>query len=216
LASSQSASWRSISNKKLRIHNTDIGNLISNLRGEVGEIIFAWVMMRNFLAQSTKLRTTDIQKDLDDPQLVMLNALADKLSDEIVARLAELAEQKVGRLTFYFAHLKLNKLEKETIEFSRFIDKNRFHEKRNYDISHKELPEKWMDHKPIYIPYSNIVQGIVLALRLMKKIDALHLGHARSIFGEKCVSVAIRSCIQQKRSICCYFIFGFPLKIEWQ
>lgn len=165
-----------MSNKKLRTHNTDIDNLISNLRGEVGEIVFAWVMMRSFMAQSAGLRTTDLEKDFENPQLVMLDALTDKLNDEIVARLAELAEQKVGRLTFYFAHLKLDQLEKETAEFARFIDKNRFQEKRNYDISHKELPEKWTDHKLIHIPYRVIVQGIVMALRLMKKVDTLHLG----------------------------------------
>lgn len=173
-----------MSNKKIRIHNTvrihntDIDNLISNLRGEVGEIVFTWVMMRSFMAQSVGLRTADLGKDFENPnpQLVMLDALTDKLSDEIVARLAELAEKKVGRLTFHFAHLKLDRLERETAEFARFIDKNRFHDKRNYDISHKELPEKWTDHKLIHIRYRIIVQGIVMALRLMKKIDTLHLG----------------------------------------
>jgi hypothetical protein len=165
-----------MSNKKLRIDNTDIDNLISNLRGEVGEIVFTWVMMRSFMAQSAELRTTDIQKDFENPKLVMLDALADKLNDEIVARLAELAQQKIGRLTFHFAHLKLDQIEEESSEFARFIEKNRFQEKRNYDISHKELPEKWTDHKSIHIPYRIIVHGIVMALRLMKKIDTLHQG----------------------------------------
>jgi len=165
-----------MSNQKLRILNTDIDNLISNLRGEVGEIVSTWVMMRSFMAQATMLRTPDIQKDFENQQLVILDALTDKLNDEIVARLAELAEQKVGRLTFHFAHLKLNQLEIEIVEFARFIEKNRFQEKRNYDISHKELPEKWPDHKLIHIPYKVIVRGIVMTLWLMKKIDTLHLG----------------------------------------
>ena len=54
--------------------------------------------------------------------------------------------------------------------------KNRFHEKRNYDISHKELPEQWSDHKYIHIPYATLLKGVGLALRLMKKIDTHVLG----------------------------------------
>lgn len=165
-----------MSNKKLRIHNTDVDNLISNLRGEVGEIISAWVMVRSFMVQASALRTADLQKDFQNPQLVLLDALTDKLSDEIVARLAELADRKVGRLTFFFAQLKLNQLDKEINLFILFIEKNRFQQKRNYDISHKELPENWTDHKLFDIPYTVIVRGIVMALRLMKKIDTLHLG----------------------------------------
>ncbi len=165
-----------MSNKKLRIHNTDIDNLISNLRGEDGEIISTWVMMRGFMAQAARLRTNDILKDLENAQLVTLDTLKDKLEDEIVSRLAELAEEKVGQLTFHFAHLKLNALEKETSDFTRFMKKNRFEEKRNYDISHKQLPEKWTDHKSISIPYLTIVGGIVAALQLMKNIDTIHQG----------------------------------------
>jgi hypothetical protein len=165
-----------MSNSKLRIHNTETDNLISNLRGEVGEIIATWVMMNNFMAQANQLRTTDYLKDLENPQLTLLHTLIDKLEDEIVSRLAELAEQKVGRLTFHFAYLKLNALEKETSDFTRFIRKNRFEEKRNCDISHKELPEKWTDHKSINIPYVVILKGTARALLLMKKIDTIHLG----------------------------------------
>jgi hypothetical protein len=165
-----------MSHTKLRIYNTEIDNLISNLRGEVGEVIATWVMMRNFMAQANQLRTTDYLKDLENPQLGLLNTLTDKLEDEIVSRLAELAEQKVGRLTFYFAHLKINALEKESSDFTRFIRKNRFEEKRNYDISHKELPEKWTDHKSINIPYFVILKGIAKAFQLMKKVDTIHLG----------------------------------------
>jgi len=165
-----------MSNKRLRIHNTDTDNLFSNLRGEVGEIIFSWVLMRNFMAQAAKLRTGDSLKDLDNVNLVTLDSLTDKLEDEIISRLTELAQQKIGQLTFYFAHLKLNVLEKETSDFTRFIKKNRFEEKRNYVISHKELPEKWTDHKLISIPYPTIVRGIAAALHLMKEFDMLYRG----------------------------------------
>jgi len=128
------------------------------------------------MVETNKLQTLDIEKDLNNPQLSMLSVLVDKLNDEIVARLSELAEQKVGRLTFHFAGIKLDAFENEIKEFEDFIEKNRFREKRNYDISHKELPEKWSDHKSINIPYSKIVVAIAKALELMKKIDDVFLG----------------------------------------
>jgi hypothetical protein len=165
-----------MSKTKLRIHNTETDNLISNLRGEVGEIVSTWVLMRSFMAQADQLRTTDYLKDMENRQLGWFNTLIDKVENEIISRLAELAEQKVGRLNFHFAHLKLNALEKETLDFARFIRKNRFEEKRNYDISHKELPEKWTEHKVINIPYITVLKGVTRAFRLMKKIDTLHLG----------------------------------------
>lgn len=165
-----------MSSNRLRVHNTDTDNLITNLRGEVGEVVFAWVLMRGIMGQAAGLRATGTLKDPNNPQLVVLDALVDKLGDEIVARIAELAEQKIGRLTFHFAYLKLNQLERETDELAHFVERKRFREKRNYDISHKELPEKWTNHKFIHIPYPTILRGIVTALRLMKRIDAIHLG----------------------------------------
>jgi hypothetical protein len=171
--------------KKLRIHTTDTDNLVSNLRGEVGEIIFTWVLMRDLMVQANKLRTSDLKKDLNNPHLITLEILVDKLSDEIVARLSELAEPKIGHLTFYFAQEKLKQFEGEVKDYQRFIKRNRFHEKRNYDISHKELPEKWSDHKYIHIPYQTLLRGIAAALRLMKKIDTVVLGlRARYLWRE--------------------------------
>src|SRR5438093_13045890 len=65
--------------------------------------------------------------------------MAAKLRDGLVMRLAELAEAKVCQPTFYFAARKLNVLMAEADTFSEFIRKNRLKEKRNKDISHKEL-----------------------------------------------------------------------------
>jgi hypothetical protein len=36
-----------VNRQKLRVMNTQLDNLISNLRGEVGEIITSWVLMRH-------------------------------------------------------------------------------------------------------------------------------------------------------------------------
>lgn len=165
-----------MTSKKLRIHNTDINNLVSNLRGEVGEIIFTWVLMRNLMAKSSRRHTDDPVEKIANDELRTLYVLIDKLMDEIVARLSELAEEKIGRLTFHFAQLKLGQFQKDVSAFARFIKSNKFHEKRNQHISHKELPEKWSDHKHIHIPYPVVLRGIAYALRLMKKIDRHILG----------------------------------------
>jgi len=61
-------------------------------------------------------------------------------------------------------------------KFSTYIEKNKFREKRDYDISHKELPERWEDHKDINIPLEKVVKGIARAIRLIKKFDRKHLG----------------------------------------
>ena len=58
---------------------------------------------------------------------------------EIVARLSELAEAKIGQLTFYFASQKLKALATEVEAFSDFIVREKFQQKRNLDISHKNL-----------------------------------------------------------------------------
>lgn len=165
-----------MSKKKLRIHNTGINNLVSNLRGEIGEIIFTWVLTRDLMVKESDLRTDDLEKDMADRELCTLHILIDKLNDDIAARLSELAERKVGRLNFHFVQVKLGQFQKDATAFVALIEKSRIREKRNYDISHKELPESWSDHKHIHIPYPTVLRGIASALRLMKKIDREVLG----------------------------------------
>jgi hypothetical protein len=174
-----------MSREKLRIHNTDLDNLVSNLRGEVGEIISSWGLMRDLLTQARLRRAEPNVDELRDPQTNTLHALADKLEEEIVARLSELAEPKIGRLTFYFANQKLRRFEAEVRTFQRFIQRQRFSEKRNSDISHKELPEKWVDHRHLRIPYPTIVRGIAMAVRLMKRIDGVAVGPEARFFWHK-------------------------------
>lgn len=165
-----------MSKLKLRVHNTDLDNLISNLRGEVGEIVFSWTLLRQFMAESRNPDLDNSDIPLGNPQHAILVALVDKLSNEIIARLTELSEIKVGRLTFHFVKEKTGQFETEINAYRKFIEQNRFHEKRNYDISHKELPEQWHEHKYIHIPYKTVIRGITMALRLMKAIDRAHLG----------------------------------------
>jgi hypothetical protein len=110
--------------------------------------------------------------------LSFISMLREKLADEIVARLSELAEPKIGRLTFHFATVKLEKFEDEVRAFSGFISREKLQEKRNSDISHKELPEQWDQHKHFHIPYRTMLKGIAMALRLMKTIDRIVIGPA--------------------------------------
>jgi hypothetical protein len=171
-----------MSRKKLRIKNTQLDNLVSNLRGEVGEIITTWTMFRRLMAGANALRSKhenveeQFREDLRNEDLKFLDCLKDKLSDEIVARLSELSEPSIGQLNFHFAAEKLQAFRDEVRNFRRFIEKRRFHEKRNADISHKELPEQWSDHKHRHINYPLIVEGIARALIIMKKIDRSVLG----------------------------------------
>ena len=162
--------------KKLRLYSTETDNLISNLRGEVGEVVSAWVLARGLMAQAASLRSGDPTEEMEDRGIRTLDVLINKLTDEIIARLSELAEPKIGRLNFYFAHRKLDALDAEVKCFHRFVEKSRIKEKRNHDISHKQLPERWSDHKEFRIPYPVVVKGVAHALGLMKKIDDAFLG----------------------------------------
>jgi hypothetical protein len=132
--------------------------------------------MRHLLVQESKTSSGDIAKDMKDQNLTFLRILHGKLCDELVARLSELAETKIGRLNFHFIQLKLNRFFDEVERFGIFIQRYKFNEKRNYDISHKELPEQWSQHRSIHIPYRDILRAIALASTLIKKIDAFVLG----------------------------------------
>lgn len=68
---------------KLRLHNTQLDNLISNLRGEVGEIILTWKLFLKLRKSNHNLSSGDIEKDFSDPDIALLEILTDKLEDEI-------------------------------------------------------------------------------------------------------------------------------------
>jgi hypothetical protein len=166
-----------MSNGKLKMISTETDNLISSLRAEVGAIIDSFLLMRKFKAGAAALQTDSFSADMQNAELNSLYVLKEKLEDEIVARLSELAECKVGCINFFFASEKLGALRSEVREFGKRIEKSRFSRKRNHEISHKVLPEKWEDHRaPIHIPYGTILRVVVHAIRLMKCIDRRHLG----------------------------------------
>jgi hypothetical protein len=168
-----------MSKSKHRLHDTEIDNLISNLRGEVGDILLTWLLLRRLRKNASYLYTSDIQKDSENPSLILLEILIDKLENDIVARLSELAEFEIGQLTFYFAQQKLiDKCDFKTDldEFRQFIENNKFRDKRNQFISHKQLPEKLVEQKEIFISMPVMGKCIALAVKLMIRIDKIFLG----------------------------------------
>jgi hypothetical protein len=138
--------------------------------------VTSWTLLRHLKAQAAEIRTDDISADLQNDALTTLHILIGKLEDEIVARLSELSERKIGQLTFHFAAAKLGVLNDDVLHFRRFIEAKGFVEKRNLDISHKALPQTFADHRYRHIRYRTISHGVAMALRLMKRIDRRVLG----------------------------------------
>lgn len=167
-----------MTHEKLRISKTNQDVLIANVRCQVGESITTWVMLRHALAHAATIRSPDPTKDIDNRELAFLDILAQKLQDELIAKLAELGDEKIGRSNFYFAAVKLNTLSDEMRKFSKFIVSKQFRRKRNQEIAHREQPEQWFEDHPIRIPYRTVLRGLAMAVRLMKAFDRRHLGPA--------------------------------------
>jgi hypothetical protein len=161
-----------------RTARTDQSNLISNLRAEVGEIVTTWVLHAIIGFQIHKDSTGDFSKDAENQSLSALSMIQNKLYDEMVARLSELAQSRTGGLNFYFASQKLNAFQPDVAAFSKYVKSHKLTLKRNIDISHRQLPEQWTDHQHLHIPETHVLRAIAIALSLMKKIDRKVLGPA--------------------------------------
>lgn len=159
------------------LYKTDSSFLICQLREEIGGIIFSWVLYRHFKICSSNLMTNNVLEDLRNPELNFINAIVEKFKDELISRLAELANKKHGQLNFYFAANKLKVLREETYDFIRFIESEKFLVRRNKFISHKHISSSWEQQTPLpRISYKTIVKGVTLALVLMKKFDVEYYG----------------------------------------
>lgn len=159
------------------IKDTNADVLISYLRSEIGDIIDSWILYRHFKITSQKLQTDDIQADAQNKELNFLYIVTDKFRNDIIARVAELADKKVGQLTFHFASRKLKAFEKETDLFERFVKENKFTDRRNNFISHKNIKPTWDENKaPDRISYRTMTKAIAMAIVLMKQFDLLHYG----------------------------------------
>ncbi|KAB2877451.1 hypothetical protein F9K33_16390 [bacterium] len=166
-----------MSRNKSKHSQTDIGIIVSNLRSEIGEIITSWLLYRDFLESSNQMKTDNIIKDISNPDLNKVRLIIDKFENDIVSRLSELAGKTFGRTNFFFATHKLSVLHKEAKDFDIFIEGNKFRDKRNKSISHKEIPVRWQDFRAeTPIGYTQLLRAIAKALQLMKKIDDHYLG----------------------------------------
>ena len=167
-----------MTHEQLRIARTEPDVLVSNLRGEVGAAITTWVILRHFIAQADALRSPDPTKDIGNRDLAFLDILIQKLEDELIAKLAELGDEKIGRTNFYFASQKLATHHNDAKKFTKFTVARQLRRKRNQEIAHREQGEKWFEDRPIHVPYKTILKGLALAVRLMKRIDRVALGPA--------------------------------------
>lgn len=162
---------------KSHFDNTEISNLIGNLRGEIGEIIQSWMLMREFLIITQKLSTGDFIIDSQNQELSKFRLIKKKFENEIIAALSELGEKKYSQVNFYFATAKLDAFKNDAIDFENFLKQKNIRNKRNEYISHKNLPPTWNDHKADYrIKYFTLLRTICKAIILMKKIDIFFVG----------------------------------------
>jgi len=155
---------------------TDV--LVANLRGELGEALTTWLLLRHFMASASKLQSDDPAADLKNRELAFLWLLKGKLRDELIARLSELPDEKIGRTNFHFAARKLQQFDADAKAFTRFVVKHKLRQKRNQEIAHREQPEQFFQQQDIQIPYRTLVKAMAMALHLMKRIDRAVLGPA--------------------------------------
>jgi hypothetical protein len=166
-----------LADSRVRLKNTNPEVLIGNLRGEVGEAITNWIILRQLIGTANHLQTDDVVADMKNDDLAFINAVRERISNDLVLTLAELSEPKIGQTTFYFASEKLGKLKDEVQEFRRFIVVNKLKEKRNREIAHREQPEEWPKKGDIRITYLTLTVAVAKAIRLMKKIDSEFMGN---------------------------------------
>ncbi|WP_027125404.1 hypothetical protein [Gelidibacter mesophilus] len=57
---------------------TETENVISNLRGEVGEIIQSWTLMRDFYVLSNELQTDNLMENRTNQELNKINLIKKK------------------------------------------------------------------------------------------------------------------------------------------
>jgi len=128
-------------------------------------------------------------KDMDNRNLWFLESIIDKLENDIISRLSELAKPvRRGRINLENAKNQLkrvgmNDCSCEIEAYRDFVNCHRFEEKRNREISHKKFVLEWKDEKaPIHVPYKNLLRTIAFLLRAAKRIDLEVYGEIHSKF----------------------------------
>ena len=152
--------------------------LLSTLRGQVGEVIQTYIVMRYFQALSSKLETTDHLANFKNQELTINYIVVGKLRDDIIARLSELSTKKNDRINFNSAVTKFGILRSEFSVFEDYILSNNFKDRRNKQISHKELIPKLEDERYYVIKNRTLITAIALSHNLMMEFDIHHYGPA--------------------------------------
>ena len=75
-----------------KLNSTETDNLISNLHGEVGDILLTWLILIKIIRNANRLRKGDLLQDFQDPGLVLLEILIDKVMINDESRLFEAVE----------------------------------------------------------------------------------------------------------------------------
>lgn len=167
------------------LNQTESEKLVSNLRGEVGEIIEGYTLLRFYDAKAYQLQTNDILKDAENNELQIINKTRSKFRNDIILRLSELSSSKHGRLNFYFAAEKFNIQKSEVSAFKQFLNKKHLVFKRNNNIAHKKLSPRWKQIDPDpYISRCSILRAIGWTITLMKMIDESIMDKILRNYGE--------------------------------
>jgi len=161
---------------RMRIRNTNLEALLGNIRGEVGEAITNWILLRHLMAASKRLETDNIAEDMKNSDLAFVYALKRRIREDLILTLAGLAERKIARATFHFVAQKLDALHSEEEAYRKHIEQNKLKQKRDREIAHREQPEDWPEHGDIRISYLVLTLSLAKAIRLMKKIDTYVMG----------------------------------------
>lgn len=167
-----------MADSRLRIRNTNLRALLGNVRGEVGEAITNWILLRHLMAASKNLETDDIAADMENSDLAFVYALKGRIKEDLILTLAGLAERKTDRATFHFVANKLNALHLEEEAYRKYIEQNKLKQKRDREIAHREQPEDWPEQGDIRISYLVLTVSLARAIRLMKKTDAHVMGES--------------------------------------
>ena len=165
-----------MADSRLRIRNTNLEPLLGNIRGEVGEAITNWILLRHLMVASKNLETDDIAADMKNSDLAFVYALKGRIKEDLILTLAGLAERKTARATFHFAAKKLDAFHSEEEAYRKYIEQNKLKHKRDREIAHREQPENWPEQGDIRISYLVLTVSLARAIRLMKKIDAHVMG----------------------------------------
>jgi hypothetical protein len=163
--------------RKVRLVETSIDLILTNIRGEIGDLILNWVLIQDSNQITNSAKNDKDEMSFDFKPITWFEIIRDKLIDDTISRLSELSESKVAQVTFFCASRKLDVLANETSQFRKYLESNKFVDRRNKYISHKEMPkELGKAINPPNIPFYKITKALAIALTLQKRFDSLCLG----------------------------------------